>query len=248
MDWQLVCTLSRCLRDEAEHGGPIPLGLIESMVVDDRWNRHIEATETWLLRSFMEEAAGLGIANLPQSDDRLGWWELMQHHGAPSRLLDWTKSPFIALWFALWHYEEADGDAALWIFDARNSWINHLKTMAEIESSEWQGFLAGRSWQNRLAETAINKHDIVPVIVSPRVVVPRAAAQQSVMTLIPNIQAPVGFGHHVFQSLATKVRIKGTWKAEILRVCDGFGLNRRNLFQDLDSVGEELTARLRGSD
>jgi len=41
-------------------------------------------------------------------DDDLRCLALMQHHGAPTRLVDFTKSPFVAAFFALWHLR-ADG-------------------------------------------------------------------------------------------------------------------------------------------
>ncbi|EKO3781922.1 FRG domain-containing protein [Vibrio cholerae] len=65
--------------------------------------------ENILLDNFKTHAH-LYLEHLPQVSDDFSWLSLMQHHGAPTRLLDFTFSPFVALYFAL---ESGNQDAAI---------------------------------------------------------------------------------------------------------------------------------------
>ena len=70
--------------------------------------------ELGLLRKFRRECHRFGLSSTPAEDDRVEWFAWMQHHGAPTRLLDCTYSLFVAVFFAL---EEAEGTSAVWAFD-----------------------------------------------------------------------------------------------------------------------------------
>jgi hypothetical protein len=72
------------------------------------------AVEAELFREF-RRAYHQYARHVPQSDAILEWLSLMQHHGAPTRLLDFTYSIYVAAYFAL---EAADGDCAVWAVNA----------------------------------------------------------------------------------------------------------------------------------
>lgn len=91
-NWPLLTSLSRYFCDFGIHPRAWP------------------EQERRILRIFKRKAHQY-LAKAPALDDDFQWLALMQHHGAPTRLLDFTWSPYVAAFFAL---ERATEDAAVW--------------------------------------------------------------------------------------------------------------------------------------
>lgn len=82
-------------------------------------NRDRLKAERYFIRAFQRRAHHF-LQVVPSFDDLLEWLALMQHWGVPTRLLDFTTSPYIGLFFALNDFlQTGDGSgqerfAALW--------------------------------------------------------------------------------------------------------------------------------------
>ena len=175
------------------------------------------------------------------------WLALMQHHGAPTRLLDLTRSPFIASYFA---YEITDPDkggcVAIWGIN-----MDYLKNRAiEILSEDFEEALQEN--KNLINETLFeklfyqnNKSLVFPV--EPFRMNRRYSLQQSIFVSTGSSKEPfmqqLLFLEHQLPKAVVKIEVPSCFKKEALRDLQKMNLHRASLFPDLD--GYALSLRLR---
>ena len=100
---------------------------------------HNRALEIELLLEF-QQGAHQSSGFVPLFNEVLDWLALMQHYGAPTRLLDWTRSPYVALYFAL---EKADKESAVWAIN--REWLENKSTGLIREHDQ---YLTNTTWDH----------------------------------------------------------------------------------------------------
>lgn len=101
-------------------------------IIGDSWSSGKARTfEDFSIQQFRSKFHLYDRENV-QPESRLAWLSIMQHYGVPTRLLDFTESPYVALYFALESYNtQSKRDIALYAFDYSailDRSIGHIKT------------------------------------------------------------------------------------------------------------------------
>lgn len=175
------------------------------------------------------------------------WLALMQHHGAPTRLLDFTKAPFIAAYFA---YEICDIVASeyigLWAIN-----IHYLKTRAldELRRDYAEDLQQdGAFIHEKLFERIFHEHQRPLVFpVEPFRMNRRYSLQQSIFVSTGVAAQPfmeqLSFLGAEMERAVVKIELPSALQKPVLRELQRMNLHRASLFPDLDGYAASLRLR-----
>jgi hypothetical protein len=179
--------------------------------------------------------------------DELETLFFMQHYGVPTRLLDWTENPLIALHFALMsapcrartrgarRYKEA---AAVWILDP------HLWNRSALSHITYKGgpLAQGDEALNGYSPSTTGSIGKYPVALYGAHNSARIVAQQGVFTIFGGERAPMEklIGHSPFNGRELiKVSILAVRIAQMRKSLLNHGMTESVVFPDLEGLARE---------
>jgi FRG domain len=199
-----------------------------------------------LLHNFMTRSSA--FVGTPRSDDYSAWVSLAQHHGLPTRALDWSESFLTALFFAVCDAEteinrpSPSADAAVWLLDPKR--LNSIYapgTTGVFGEAELPVQLAHEF--ATLGQNAKSTSQLSGVFAyRPRYLNPRMAAQKAAFTWHVH-DAPLE-AHAAAHEFLRKILIPGRIKSELLKHVTVMGVSESTLFPDLEGVARELKRRI----
>jgi hypothetical protein len=139
----------------------------------------LEDNESSIRSSFKRRGTLLVSERLPSTDWE--WYFLMQHYGAPTRLLDWSDGALIALYFALCPSKvgvaDVNAEPAVWMLDPY--WLNEravgVHGLMTVDRKQASGYLPrtfGKSPRRKF-----------PIAINPPHVARRVGVQRSRFTI-----------------------------------------------------------------
>jgi hypothetical protein len=197
--------------------------------------------EYHLLRNFIK------YAQIPGADIHYSTWRWMtvaQHHGLPTRLLDWTYSPFVAMHFATASIGRYTCDAAIWCVDyVRVNAMLPSSLIDELKSRGANAFTLGmieKALPDLNSFDALTPSDLVLFFEPPsddaRIV--NQFAFFSVMSS-PTAQLDLWLEDH--PDLYGRIIIPEQLKWEVRDKLDQANITERLLFPGLDGLASWLT-------
>jgi hypothetical protein len=153
------------------------------------------------------------------------WLALAQHHGAPTRLADWSTSPLVAAWFAVTSYPEST-DAAIFALDLNGGSVDSIDITTGLSAN-------GARFDDPLAITkGVYLVETAPVSA-------RITTQRGIFTVHGNPKAALPIP--AADTFDIPNAFRGDFQGRLLDL----GIDASHIFPDLDGLCKTLDWKLR---
>jgi hypothetical protein len=196
--------------------------------------------ETHLLRNFRKYAQRTDVPR----DSTWNWLALAQHHGLPTRLLDWTYSPFVALHFATAAVHDFDQDGVIWCIDfvtANKHLPPPLRRLLRDEGAMvFTAEMLDRVTRSLGSLDRLAKKEFV-IFLEPPSLDDRIVNQFALFSLMPGPRASLDRWLRAHPELVRRLIIPASIKLEVRDKLDQANITERVLLPGLDGLCLWLT-------
>jgi len=179
--------------------------------------------------------------------DDLEWLALMQHHGAPTRLLDFTKSPYVAVFFGL---ENAHDACAVWALNTEWYVGQAAYKLADASSNYSSNFVKfslpnPQTLSKRFTEIFFDRDIPMLYPVEPFRMNERLTVQQGCFLCPGSVaigfeQNLLSYGHADIPKNVMKIVLHPQVRREALYDLYMMNINRASLFPGIDGFAQSL--------
>ena len=198
-----------------------------------------EELEAHLLRNFRKYARRDAVP----VDSEWDWLALAKHHGLPTRVLDWSYSPYVALHFATEDHLAFDRDGVVWAIDYVRAHEELPATLRELLEREGSNVFTGEM----LAEAAPRLGDLEALAPEPFVLFfeppsldERIVNQFALFSLLSSATIGIEEWLERHAELARRIVIPADLKWEVRDKLDQANVTERVLFPGLDGLSRWL--------
>jgi hypothetical protein len=196
------------------------------------------AIEGHLLRNFKKYA----LHNVVEQDSFWYWLSVAQHHGLPTRLLDWTFSPYVALHFVTASVSRYDQDGVIWCLNYKKVHQELPDELKEILGEEGADVFTidMLSRIRSLREFDQLANEPFALLVEPPPIDDRIVNQYALFSVISDPNVSLSSWLQQRPDLYRKIIIAAELKWEIRDKLDQANINERVLFPGLDGLSRWL--------